>query len=192
MDETPVRSHLAPLMYPWASVCMETTLAWLALLACCAVLAGSPDWQTYLDESRTSLQAQQQALIDVEDLGSYERWDMDQAQGAIVFSNGGVPELVARVVFVGSYAGTSKTWLWGWANPSVLAALTDPVQKVREFGMTNHYAPLVDHQWDAQESDGWDMAAVTNRILGGKGVYRAPNGQTLAFFVITDLSKAAR
>ena len=39
----------------------------------------------------------------------------------------------------------------------------------------------------AKEVDGWEMAAIANYLLQGKGVYRAPAGDLRVFVVITDI-----
>src|SRR5262245_22013368 len=57
------------------------------------------------------------------DLGSYERFDWNQESGRLEFSDGPLVKVVAKIQFVGSISTVTDTWLWSWANDSVLEPL---------------------------------------------------------------------
>lgn len=59
---------------------------------------------------------------------------------------------------------------------------------VREFGEKHNLLKLTESYWTATEEDGWEMSAVANRILGGKGVYRCPDEKGFFFLILTDIS----
>lgn len=154
--------------------------------------AEKPSWDELLKESRAYLETTQADLQDQFGLAAHERWDIDQDTGQLVFSNGGIPAVVATIQFVGSYSTTARTWLWGWANPSVRAALVEDLIGVRDYGERNDFAPLTESKWSATEQDGWDMAAVASYVLKAKGVYRPPSGSVIAFVILTDVKKMER
>ena len=166
-------------------------LAFLLLLSLgsSAVRADEASWRAFVDESRAILDADQKALVDDYGVTDYERFDVDQDQGELVFSNGGVVHVRARIVFVGSLSHTSQTWLWSWANTSVLAHLTEPMKAVQAVGRARGFEKLVEPKWDAVEADAWDMAAIANHVLNGKGVYRAPYSTGLALLVLTEVRR---
>jgi hypothetical protein len=120
-------------------------------------------------------------------LGSYERYDWDQWRGELVFSSQGVPKVVAEIQFVGSISKQSNTWLWAWANPSLLEPLYRSMLRVREFGIEHGLDKLTKEKWKAEEPDGWEMTAIAARILEAKGAYRSPDGDGFSFMVFTDL-----
>jgi hypothetical protein len=161
----------------------------LVLLMTAPVHAEDEKWSALLDKSRAYLQATQAKLERDYRLGEHARWDIDQRTGQIVFSNNGVPAVVANIQFVGSYSTAAKTWLWAWANSSVEPTLVDQMQHVREYGQQHHFAPLVEAKWDGVESDGWDMAAVANFLLRADGVYRPPSGSVIAFVLLTNVRR---
>jgi len=48
---------------------------------------------------------------------------------------------------------------------------------------------LTDAKWDADETDGWEMSAIANYILKGKGVYRLQPDSGLSFMVLIKIKK---
>jgi hypothetical protein len=147
----------------------------------------SPSWGQLLESSHSYLQTTQAELNQRYDLSSHERWDIDQQKGELVFSNAGKPAVIAKVQFVGSFSSASNSWLWSWANASVLPSLSSEVSKVKEYGEQHRFEKLAERKWPAEEADGWDMAAVTNYLLKGEGVYRPQFGNVTTFVVITDI-----
>jgi hypothetical protein len=67
-------------------------------------------------------------------IGIYQRWDYDQETCEFVFSDDGAPIIVAKFQVVGSFSPDTKTWLWSWANASILETACDQIHRVREFG----------------------------------------------------------
>ena len=65
--------------------------------------------------------------------------------------------------------------------------VTRSVLAVREFGEKHKVLKLTEDYWKATEEDGWEMSAVANRILAGKGVYRCPNEKGFFFLILTNI-----
>jgi len=82
------------------------------------------EYNALLRECMSEVEGKNQILSKEYGLGSFERWDIDQEVGELGFSNQGDPKLVCEVVILGSYSNVSETWLWGWANESLLENLT--------------------------------------------------------------------
>lgn len=102
------------------------------------------------------------------------------------FSNDGVPAVRARIQFIGSFSPLSNTWLWAWANFSIDAPNRALVEKVRELGEERDFPKLTTWKWNATEHDGWHMAAIAARVMGAKGIYRAPSDTGPTFLAIMD------
>ena len=145
------------------------------------------DWDTLISESYEYLYAVQDTLESEFELSKQERWDVDQDTGLLTFSNAGIPSVEASIVFVGSYSTSAGTWLWSWANNSIDKKLSGPVNRVREFGSKHGFEKLTDEGWEAEEVDGWEMAAISAYVLKGKGVYRPPYSTGVTFLVLTDV-----
>lgn len=123
-------------------------------------------------------------------LGDHKRFNWDQESGSLIFSNDGDPAVIARVQFVGSVSTQSDTWLWSWANATVLDNVKNQMHRVREYGDTHGFPALTADQWSADEIDGWEMTSVTARILKAKGAYRTTSENGFTYMVITEIKWA--
>lgn len=126
-------------------------------------------------------------------LAAWPRYDYDLDAGTLTFSEAGVPKVVISVQVVGSTLETRKEWLWGWDNENLPPPMVARLKEVRQFGETEAISQLTRPTLPDDEHLGWEMTAVTARIIGGKGGYRVPrrdaDGATVGYtyFVYTDL-----
>lgn len=124
-------------------------------------------------------------------IGGYERWDMSQDTGQFVSSNEGKVVVTADASIVGSYSFISRTWLWGWANNSILPRLTQNLAAVKQYGEEHGLPDLTEPKWEGDEQDGWAMAATALRLAGGEAVYCGPSENGLTFLLLRNLRWAA-
>jgi hypothetical protein len=140
-----------------------------------------------LDSSIPYLQARQRELETHFRLGTYPRYDWDQESAELVFSDRGTPKVIANIQFVGSVSTRSRSWLWSWANPSLLEPAKSKIRMVREYGDRHSLLKLACAYWSADEEDGWEMTAVSAYLLKAKGVYRSPDERGFTFLIMTDV-----
>ena len=152
-------------------------------------LATTKSWEQLIDKSYEYLYDRQEALDADYNLGAHDRWGIDQDTGTLTLSIGDAPLVVADIAIVGTFIAAHGVWRWSWTNPSVDAQLSAPIDVVRRYGAEHRLEKLTDRGWPAEEVDGWEMAAIANYLLQGKGVYRAPAGDLGVFVVITDIRK---
>ncbi|MEO0374149.1 MAG: DUF6882 domain-containing protein [Cyanobacteria bacterium P01_A01_bin.17] len=114
-------------------------------------------------------------------LGSYERWDIDQGVGNLIFSNSDGSQAVAPAQIIGTYNTRDNTWMWAWANHSISNSLKTCATKVRTYGTRYGFEKLVSLKWSGSEEDAWTMAAIASHICDAQGAYRGPAGATLIF-----------
>jgi hypothetical protein len=142
-------------------------------------------------ESAEYLKTQQDILRNEYDMESYERWDYDQDTGEFVFSDAGVPKVIAKFQVVGSISNVSNTWLWSWANPSILEPVKKDMRVVKQFGEQHGLKELLDEKWKAEDLDGWAMTNVSARLLNAKGAYRCPDENGFLFVIFTNVWRAS-
>jgi hypothetical protein len=65
------------------------------------------------------------------------------------------------------------------------------ILRVREFGVQHNLPPLVNAKWPAHELDGWEMAAVSARLLDAEAAYRCPYEQGFLFLLLNGLRRVA-
>lgn len=150
------------------------------------------EYEKFADESRMYLRSKIEWTKKEFLLGEYERYDWDQDRGELVFSDGGVPKVIAKIQFVGSYSEKSGTWLWSWDNSSVLDHIKQDMLEVRKYGEKHNISKLSDSYWKADEVDAWEMTAIAANILQAKGAYRSPDSDKpgFTFMVFTDIKWA--
>ncbi|WP_208603434.1 DUF6882 domain-containing protein [Marinobacter gudaonensis] len=144
-------------------------------------------WIAQITEAHNFLSERQNVLMEDYKLGEHERFDWDQDTSSLVFSNDGVPAVVAKVQFVGSISTRSNTWLWSWANPSIIDEAKDQMYRVRSFGEKHGYDALTVDKWEGDEVDGWEMTSIAAFVLNAKGAYRTSVDNGFTYMVITDI-----
>jgi hypothetical protein len=147
-------------------------------------------WREFVESCCDETQDKQDALRDDFGIWTHERFDYDQATAELIFSNGGVPAVIANVEFVGSTSTRSGTWRWAWANFHMLDNVRSRIGAVRTFGVEKEYPHLFVPQWAAEEKDGWHMASVAAHVLDARGVYGAPSSNGRLFMAMTSLRLA--
>ncbi len=141
---------------------------------------------TLLSDAVAYLRERQDQLFSRYNLGGYPRYDWNQETGQLIFSEGGRARVVADIQFVGSISTRSHTWLWSWANQSILESVKQRVRTVRAYGDEHRYLKLASACWTAEEVDGWEMTAITAYLLGAAGAYRSPDDRGFSFLAITN------
>jgi hypothetical protein len=94
----------------------------------------------------------------------------------------------ADVVDISSFAANSSTWMWGWANQTLLPPLRERsrallgLRDLTGFDLFGH-----DHAFKIEdEAMAWDLAALSVLHLGALGCYRVPasSGPMASFLAI--------
>src|SRR4051794_13967158 len=67
-------------------------------------------------------------------LGRHARWDLDQGEGILRFSDPKLGTAEAPAQLAGTFDIDSGTWLWSWANPSIDRRLVEHSLVVRAYG----------------------------------------------------------
>jgi hypothetical protein len=147
-------------------------------------------WHTFVKECHEELQIKQDTLRREYGLSRHKRWDWYQDRGELIFSNDGVPALVAKIEFVGSVSTASNTWLWSWADSSVSDTVRSRIAAVWDFGEERDFPHLMVPKWAAEEADGWDMAAVAAHVLDAAGIYRTPGDNGFTFILLMQMNFA--
>jgi hypothetical protein len=124
-------------------------------------------------------------------ISSWPRWDYDLDAGTLIFSQHGVPKVIASVVVVGNTSAAAETWLWSWANESFPENVIHEMRKVKEFGVAENLTELSEASSPDDEYFGWAMTAIATRILRAKGAYRCPRDEGgYTYLIYTNLAFA--
>lgn len=121
-------------------------------------------------------------------LGSAQRWDLDQSRGSVRWT---FPERVAEapVQVLGTHGSAGGSWLWAWANESLLPPLRAASEKVRDWGRAHGHVSLTTPKLEGiSDKQAADLAAIAFRLTNATGFYRAPAGSSslyLTFGAVT-------
>ncbi len=122
--------------------------------------------------------------------GSFDRWDWDDENAILIFSNDGLPTLQIEVSVVGTTEGDS--WEWSWGNPNFEPCTKRDIEKIREFGEAKGYNQLTSKFLTADEYTGWEMTAVAVHVLNALGSYRFPTERGFCYLVYRKIEKAGQ
>lgn len=151
----------------------------------------NPDeFSRFRHESAHELTRLTEACTKLFGISSWPRWDYDLARGTLTFSKDNVARVIASVLVVGTTSDSTGTWLWSWANGYLPDHISEPVQKVREFGLAENLQDLTEPYATDDEQFCWDMTAIAARLMDAKGAYRCPGDNGYIYMIYTDISFA--
>ena len=140
----------------------------------------APDLDTLLLEGQDMIEQTGRAHAEAWGLGSADRWDLDQTTGLLRFTfHDRLAEAPAQVL--GTYSPNGETWVWAWANTSLLPDLRRDSEQVRAWGEQNGADVLTTPKLPLGAGQAADVAALAFRISQATGFYRAPAGAAQVF-----------
>ena len=77
-------------------------------------------------------------------ISNWGRWDYNLDDRILVFSDSGVPKVIASVQVVGTTSAARKNWLWGWANGYMPSPIVARIEEVRRFGVAEGIPELTE------------------------------------------------
>ena len=147
--------------------------------------------QTYIDDATKYLVERNRICEEQFQVGKYERFHEDQELESLIWTTSGVPKVAAKIQIVGTFSIKTDTWLWSWANSSILDNVKSKISQVKRFGEQHKIEKLITEKWPAEEVDAWEMTSIAAKILGAKGAYRTPSEHLFAFSVFTEIGWAS-
>lgn len=117
-------------------------------------VSAEDQWVNFVTESHEYLSERQNQLMSDYKLSKHKRWDWDQPTSSLIFSNDCVTAVVAEVQFVGSVSKKSGTWLWSWANDSIVDNAKSQLAVVRKYGENHDFPALTESKWGLIHSSG--------------------------------------
>lgn len=148
----------------------------------------APDWyDAWCEEAFADFTAKQNRNAEAYRLESWLRYDYDLNAGTLTFSDAQGPRVVADIQVVGTTAQTD--WLWGWSNAAWPVSSIEAMRRVRDFGAENGIEELTTEilKGDDLVGVGWMLTAISTRVLGAEGGYRAPTANGALFLLMQSL-----
>jgi len=163
------------------------------LLACLGGLPGpvataEPDPETVVARAVAELRTMTQIHEKTWGMGKAANVKVDQGAGKIIwtFRDGLVVE--APVEIVGTYNPASASFLWSWANHTILGRLQGSANRVRAYGAAHGIADLTSRLVTVSPARAWEFAALANHLAQAKGAYRAHAGGIIVYVTFGRIS----
>ena len=111
-------------------------------------------------------------------LGSAQRWDLDQRSGLITWT---FPDKVATAPaqILASYNSEGESWLWAWANESILPELSRDACSLRDWAVAHNQPTLAQPAVHADDQAAAALTALAIRITEAEGFYRGSGGASV-------------
>ena len=116
-------------------------------------------------------------------LGSAQRWGLDQTTGIIAFSFADGRTAAAPAQIIGSYNATTSSWVWAWANESILPAMSRDSLIIKEWAEKNGQETIAQPRLEADDAMADRLTAISVRLTRATGFYRGSG--TAAVPIIT-------
>ena len=123
--------------------------------------------------------------------GGSERWDLDQTTGLIQWT---FPDRIvtAPAQILASYSRPRGTWMWAWANESILPPLRRDAQRVRDWALANGHLKLAEPVLSGDEHLASDLSALAVLITEAKGFYNPVNSAVVPIITFGGVTIAPR
>jgi len=123
-------------------------------------------------------------------LGSADRWGLDQRTGLITWT---FPDRTATAPaqLLGSYSPSAGTWLWAWANESILPEMSRDSALVCEWARTHGHPRLADPRVDADDQMAAMLGALAVRVTEARGFYRGTGSASIPFITFGPVTLTA-
>ncbi|MGW0856680.1 DUF6882 domain-containing protein [Streptomyces sp. NPDC002690] len=120
-------------------------------------------------------------------LGSADRWDLDRTTGTITWT---FPDKTATAPaqLLGSFSSTSNSWLWAWANPSILRGMSCDARGFQDWAEANGHSGLAEPETEADVTAAATLAALAGPVTG---YYRSQGSSSLVMTFGPDTLTAA-
>jgi hypothetical protein len=123
--------------------------------------------------------------------GRSERWGLDQTTGEITWI---FPDRIATAPaqILASYNRPKGSWMWAWANESILPPLRRDASRVRDWALANGHPELAEPLLPADERRASDLSALAALITRAKGFYNPASSAVVPIITFGDVRIAPR
>jgi hypothetical protein len=123
--------------------------------------------------------------------GTAERWGLDQTTGLITWT---FPDRIATAPtqILASYNRPKGSWMWAWANESILPPLRRDAERIRDWALGNGHPELAEPLISADEDQASDLSALAVLITKATGFYNPVNSVVVPIITFGKVTIAPR
>lgn len=140
----------------------------------------------YLDYCYEKLEKKQEKLFQDFQIGNYEKYWYNQERSVLQFIDNGVIQLEFKVIFIGSWSKKSDTWMWAWANGSMLEEVRQLSSSIQGLYQVTDFDIFKEPIFECDEAMAHELTAFAVEQLDVRGMYISPDGNSLLFMAIIE------
>ena len=147
------------------------------------------EFDQYREESLADLRRKQRMLSATYGLGEWKDFWYEQETSKLQFKDAtGTVRVEAVVLPIGSFSSKSNTWLWSWANESLINTARARSERIKElYEITGLELFRNTGSGDFDEEMAWEITAMAVRHVNALGCYRMPFGTSQFFEAIESI-----
>lgn len=138
----------------------------------------------YLDYCYENLEMKQEVLRKEYGIGDFQDYWYDQESSKIQFKSDGKVMLEFSIVFIGSWSNKSNTWMWAWANNSMINGIKEQSSVLKELTYITGFDTFTREYFDCDEAMAHELTAFSVEHLKAKGMYISPDGMSKVFMAL--------
>ena len=142
------------------------------------------EYKVFLDTCYQELAEKQTALTSQYELRKYDGFLYDQETEILQFKVGEAVGLEFEVIPIGSWSSKSNTWMWAWANESVIDRQREKSARIRELADITGAGIFVDEAFEAEEVTAHELTSMAVHHLEALGMYIAPSENLKTFLAL--------
>ncbi len=135
-------------------------------------------------ESCVQKLVQKQTALSERGIGSYERFEVDLANGKLRFFEGDALALEADVTPIGTHVSEHESWQWAWANKSFPDEVRERAAKLKELALHTDDATFSQRTLEVDEAQTLELVAMACEHLGALGTYDFPTRSARLYVTI--------
>jgi hypothetical protein len=132
---------------------------------------------SYIESCMLEAEAKQESLMTNYRVGAHAKFWMNQEAGTLQFQNdAGEAKVEAVFTPIASFSTKTRTWLWSWANESLVPPLREKATRLKELAGVTGLEAMSQAQLSVDETMVNELTAMAVHHLGAQGYYRIPTG----------------
>ena len=143
------------------------------------------EFEAYLNLCYQEIGSRQNKLLEQYGLQNYKDFYYNQATETLQFKTEDKVEIEFEVIQIGSWSSISDSWMWAWANESVIEKSKQKSVKIKELAEVTGYDIFLLEAFEAKESIAHQLTAISAYYLNAIGFYIAPFGELKSFLALT-------
>lgn len=142
------------------------------------------EYNLFVDECYDELERKQKILFEKYRIGNFESYWFEQETRILQFKNKEKVELEFEIVCIGTWAHQKNTWLWSWANESLLDERRKEAEVLKELRAETDIEIFEYAMFECDEQMAYEISAVCIRKLNSIGIYRIPGEKSNLFVAL--------